>query len=66
MEMAVVEEVEDMIGVENMTGVVDMRNDVRKERRSSPQRWQQEVKLGRELASDRGERISGQTRLHSE
>jgi hypothetical protein len=52
--MAEVEEVEDMkgkedmIGVENMTGVVDMRNDVRKERRSSPQRWQQEVKLGGE------------------
>jgi hypothetical protein len=46
MKVAGVEEVKDMNGIEVMTGIKGMKNDVRKERRASLQRRLQEVKLG--------------------
>jgi len=46
MKVAGVEEVKDMNGMEVMTGIKGMKNDVRKERRASLQRRLQEVKLG--------------------
>ena len=47
--MAGAEEGEDMAGMEVMTAVKGMKNDVRKERRASLQRRLQEVKLGRDI-----------------
>jgi hypothetical protein len=44
--MAGVEEVEDMTGMEVMTGIKGMKDDVRKERRTLLQRRLHEVKLG--------------------
>ena len=46
--MTGVEEVENMKGIEDMTGIKGMKNDIRKERRASLHHRLHEVKLDRE------------------
>ena len=58
MKMAGVEEVEDLAGMEVMTGIKGMKNDVRKERRASLQRRLHEGKLGMDIRRLQNEKIT--------